>query len=304
MSVARHLSGSAFFPDAPYLTGQYDNDQILGSNHDYKTTQAELGTPLWLPGEGTATERVANADAASVDAARRAAQLALAADVVDLATRARFALEARDVAARRLTTNTALARSTAQRFQVGEGSQSDSLAADAEASSASASLEEPQAALEAAVVTLAKVTGRNTVPTLDPPPLLHAASLARDPRIMAAEQGGGRGGGAGQAGAYPGSQRPGAWPAGDQRQAVRLSVGHAGRRGVPAELRLRGPQRAATSESRGSGHQGRGASAAGASRGDGRGAGGRHRDARGGPGEPCRHTGGVGSGAATRRASF
>ena len=188
VAAARHLSGSALFPNAPYLTGQYDSDRI-GSNYDYKTTQAELGTPLWLPGEGTATERVANADAASVDAARRAAHLALAADVVDLAAKARFALEARDVALRRVATTTALARSAAQRFQVGEGSQSDSLAADAEAASASASLEESQAALEAAVVALAEITGRDAVPTLDAPPMLHAASLAHDPRIMAAERG-------------------------------------------------------------------------------------------------------------------
>ncbi|WP_428391513.1 TolC family protein [Lichenicoccus sp.] len=187
VAAANHLSGSTFFPNAPYLTGQYDDDRF-GSNYDYKTTQAELGTPLWLPGEGTATQRAANAEAASIGAARQAAHLALAADVLALTTNARIALQARDVASQRVSTYTALSRSAAQRYQVGEGSQSDSLAADAEAASASASLEEAQASLGAAIVALAQVTGHEAIPTLDAPPPTGQVSLAHDPRIMAAER--------------------------------------------------------------------------------------------------------------------
>ncbi|HQT77720.1 MAG TPA: TolC family protein, partial [Rhodopila sp.] len=56
-AAAQYIAGSALFPNAPSLTGSYINDNMLGSANDFITSQVELSTPIWLPGEGTATQQ-------------------------------------------------------------------------------------------------------------------------------------------------------------------------------------------------------------------------------------------------------
>ena len=194
LAAARHDSGSAFFPDAPFADGEYDDDR-LGSNDNYRTTRLELGTPLWLPGEGTATERAASAQGSAAVAESAAAHLAVAAQVLALALRAQLAADDRAVAMRRLASDAALARSAAQRFHVGEGSESDSLAADAARSGDVVSLSDAEATLGAAVVALATATGVEDIPRLQAGPAgaslgvaMTAASIERHPRIVAARQ--------------------------------------------------------------------------------------------------------------------
>jgi hypothetical protein len=41
------------FPNAPTATGTFANDRIAGSDYGHVTSQVELRTPIWLPGEGT-----------------------------------------------------------------------------------------------------------------------------------------------------------------------------------------------------------------------------------------------------------
>jgi len=194
VAAAQFAAGGAFFPNAPYATGTYINDKILGSNYNYITTQGELGTPVWLPGEGTATQRAAAADAATAAADADAVHLALAEQVLGLAAQAAFAANARDVARRRLATAEALAADLAHRFHVGEASESDALAADAEAAGARVALSAADAQLASAVAALAAVTGQDAVPRLAAPasrpatPLALAAAPALHPRIVAAER--------------------------------------------------------------------------------------------------------------------
>lgn len=186
---ARYTAGSAFVPNAPTAIGSHINDRIAGSNYNYVTSQIGLSTPVWLPGEGSATQNVAQADAASITASTEAAHLALAAQVVDLVRQATLAANARDVAARRLSASKALAGDLAKRFQLGESSQSDSLSASADAASATMALEADEAQLTVARLALAAVTGANTVPQLDKPGFRPAGDLlAAHPRIVAAEQ--------------------------------------------------------------------------------------------------------------------
>ncbi len=195
VAAAQFAAGGAFFPNAPYATGTYINDKILGSNENYLTTQGELGTPVWLPGEGTATQNAASADAATVAADIDATHLALAVQVLGLAAQAAFAANERDVAQRRLATAEALAADLAHRFHVGESSESDALAADAEAAGARVTLSAADAQLASAIAALAAVTGREAVPRLAAPAprvVLGAAVLASapatHPRIIAAER--------------------------------------------------------------------------------------------------------------------
>lgn len=165
-AAARYAAGGALFPDAPSLTTSHVNDKVAGSNYNYITTQAEFDTPVWLPGQGTATQGVARAQANVAAADDEAAHLALAADVLDLATQAALAGNARAVAGRRLAVARALATAAGQRFRVGEGSESDSLAADADAASAQIALSVAAAQYGGAVAGFASVTGTAVVPQL------------------------------------------------------------------------------------------------------------------------------------------
>ena len=188
---ARYRSGSALVPNAPTAAGTYVNDRIAGSNYNYITTQVQVSTPLWLPGEGTATQRTAEAQGISAAADKDAAHLALATNVIELAANANTALNDRDVAARRLATDRALAADIAHRVAVGESAQSDQLEAEAEAASAEISLSQAQTQVEAARIQLLAVTGSREVPSLAGavlPVKAQAEAIATHPRLAAAEQ--------------------------------------------------------------------------------------------------------------------
>ncbi|WP_084593538.1 TolC family protein [Acetobacter indonesiensis] len=59
---ARAEAAKSWFAGGPILTGSYYDDRAAGTNLGYITWQGGVSVPLWLPGQGTATERVAEAD--------------------------------------------------------------------------------------------------------------------------------------------------------------------------------------------------------------------------------------------------
>ncbi len=194
VAAARFTAGGALFPNAPSLTGSYINDRILGSNQNYITSQAELATPIWLPGEGTATQKAAQAEGGAVAADEDATHLALAGQVLDLVVQAARASGRQEAAEKRAATARALAADVHRRLAVGEAPQSDALAADAEADSAQATLDNAQAELEQGRASLSSITGEENMPELAGSvplaarPLPAAALLAGHPRILAAER--------------------------------------------------------------------------------------------------------------------
>ena len=190
-------AGAALFPDAPAATGTYVNDKIAGSNYNYITSQVEVSTPLWLPGEGTATQQAASAQTAAIAAEAASAHLALAVQLLDLVERGTLATGAEAIAVRRLATAKALAADAQNRFQTGEGAQADALAASAEAAAAQASLLDAQAQVKTAQAALAVVTGDPRIPRLAPVPTINGARMSRPtgadaieqhPQVRAAEQ--------------------------------------------------------------------------------------------------------------------
>ncbi len=99
--------------------------------------------------------------------------------VLDLATQAALAANARDVMARRLATAQSLAGDLAYRFQAGESSQSDALAASSDAATAAAALSSTEAQLASARAALAvAVLGRG----------LGRSCMAVSRPLMAAQQ--------------------------------------------------------------------------------------------------------------------
>jgi len=127
-------------PNAPTAVVSHFNDRIAGSNYNYITTQVGVSTPVWLPGEGTATQNAAQAERVAIEAQAAMAHLVLAADVLRLATSATDAANTRAIAARRLATSRALAGDLSRQFAVGEAAQSDALAAEADAANAAVTL--------------------------------------------------------------------------------------------------------------------------------------------------------------------
>lgn len=188
-AAAQYQSGSALFPNAPSATGSYINDNAFGSANDFITSQVEVSTPIWLPGEGTATQRAARAQGEAAGAETEAAHLALASQVLELTARATLAENERDVTAQRLASARSLAADAAHRFHVGEGAESDALAADAEAASARVALIDDDGRVASARAALGVVLGADAIPRLGP-----AAGQARSspnaplhhPRIEAA----------------------------------------------------------------------------------------------------------------------
>lgn len=189
-AAIRGRTGAALFPNAPYAQGSYVNDKA-GSNQYYITHQAEVGTPVWLPGEGRATQDAAQAEIMGLDAEAEMAHLALASQILDAATQAALAGNTRDEARRRLQSSQALSVDLARRFRIGEAAQSDALAADADAASALATLADAQARLTSAVAALATLTGQAAVPSLaaaEPQVARLDALRETHPRLVAARR--------------------------------------------------------------------------------------------------------------------
>ncbi len=189
-ATARVNAAGALLPNAPYAVGTYVNDKA-GSNQYYVTHQAEIGTPVWLPGQGRATQDAARAEITSLGAEADAAHLAVALQVLDAATQAAISANTRDSARRRLQSSQALAADLTRRFRIGEAAQSDALAADADAASAMVTLSDAQAQFAGAQALLASLTGQLAVPSLiGPEPAPPKMDAVRDshPRLIAARR--------------------------------------------------------------------------------------------------------------------
>ncbi len=182
VAAAKNEAGSAFFPNAATATGSFVNDKIVGSNQNYITSQVELSTPVWLPGEGTATQRAADAEGRAAVADGEALHLAVAEKVLQLVVQAEGDTNQLAISRRRLTTAQALAKAVHDRFAAGESPETDSLAADAEAANAELSLQSAQAQAANARAAYAALTGLPVLPRLD-------AATAATPCLLAGAPG-------------------------------------------------------------------------------------------------------------------
>ena len=60
---SRARAAGSWFAGGPSLSGSYFDDHAIGSNLGYTTYQGGVSVPLWLPGQGNATRKVARAEA-------------------------------------------------------------------------------------------------------------------------------------------------------------------------------------------------------------------------------------------------
>lgn len=182
---ARQYAADALTPGAPTLNGSYVTDQVLVNRHQ---TDAQIGisTPLWLPGEGTASRRVADAELIRSSAQAAAIKLKIAGLVRD--SLADFALAQAElaIAERRVRDTRALEADVGRRARAREASEADLLLVRAERIAADGELRERRAALEQSRLDFRTLTGIAPVAAALNEPLPEAAATAH-PRLADAK---------------------------------------------------------------------------------------------------------------------
>ena len=143
---ARQRAADSFLPGAPTLNGSYLTDRAI---RDRSQREAQLGvsTPIWLPGEGTASRRLADTEYARSSPQAAVLRLRLTARVRDAL--AEFALAQAEVAVseRRLADARALEGDVSRRARAREASDADALLARAERIAADAELRDRRSLL-------------------------------------------------------------------------------------------------------------------------------------------------------------
>ncbi len=142
--AARQSAARSLVPAPPSVAVSYRSDE-LNRDRGQKEIEAELGLPLWLPGEQSARQEVADTEAAALAAQLRATRLALAGEVREAFWAWHFARAEHDLLAERLETTRRLEEDVARRVHAGELARTDLLLAQSETLAARSALLEQEA---------------------------------------------------------------------------------------------------------------------------------------------------------------
>lgn len=96
---ARAAAAKSWFAGGPVLTASYSDDRAAGTNLGYVTWQGGVSVPLWLPGQGSATEHLAQADSKAALARVEVERMAITVRVLEQGSAAILA-DRRVIAAR------------------------------------------------------------------------------------------------------------------------------------------------------------------------------------------------------------
>jgi len=146
---ARQRAADSFLPGAPTLSGSYVTDQAI-RNRSQRETQVAVATPVWIPGEGTASRRLADAEYARSAPQSALLKLKVAARVRDALAEFALADAEAAVSARRLRDARTLEGDVGRRAQAREASDADALLAKAERIAADGELHDRRSLLEQA----------------------------------------------------------------------------------------------------------------------------------------------------------
>ena len=181
---ARQYAADALTPGAPTFSGSYVTDQML-RNRQQREAQIGISTPIWLPREGTASRRVADAEFSRSSAQAAAIKLKIAGQVRD--SLAEFALAKAElaVAERRLRDARSLEGDVNRQARAREASEADVLLARAERIAADGELRERRVALEQSKLDFQSLTGMLPMAAAvnEPVPAVETAPSAAHPRL-------------------------------------------------------------------------------------------------------------------------
>lgn len=156
--LARRRAAGRITPGPPALGIGYLNDYATGDD-GYRDYELELGTPIWLPGEGTAIRRLADAELARLDADLMVARLAVAGEVREAYWRTRLAATAVEAARQRLDAARALQADLERQVRAGQVARADQLLSVAETADAHAIVSTEEASLTQARFVFRALTG-------------------------------------------------------------------------------------------------------------------------------------------------
>lgn len=186
-AAARGRSADSITPGPPSLGGGYVADGIV-NRRGGREAELSLATPLWLPGEGTASRRVADADLSRLTAQQRAQRLAVAGEVRDALAAVALAQVELAGADARLRDARTLEGDVARRVRGREAAEAELLTARLDRMEAEIAIGERRAALDGARLAFRTLTGMEPDPAalneLDPP---QGADAPPHPRLAEAD---------------------------------------------------------------------------------------------------------------------
>lgn len=183
----------AWFPGGAIVSGQYLDDHFIGSKVGYTTYQGGISVPLWLPGQGRATEQTALNDENVAHYKLKVQKLVVAVKVIDVAARANFVKDhVKNLEKTQRTLSAALV-ATEKAHSVGEISGADYDALQAENEDIAGLLSEARQQLDVMQADIQALTGDDDIPDLNQPDALLSFDAARkldvvsDPRVQLAD---------------------------------------------------------------------------------------------------------------------
>ncbi len=186
--VAKQYAASTFLPGAPTLGGGYVTDQVI-RNRNARDAEISISTPIWLPGEGTASVRAADAESARLDAEVARRLLDVAGEVREALAVVAAAEADQRAAEARLRDARALEGDLGRQVRARNTAETELLVASADRLDAESNLSEKTAAVDAARIDFRTLTGLepNTAALNEPGP---PAAQARptDPRLTEARR--------------------------------------------------------------------------------------------------------------------
>lgn len=155
---ARQRAAGSWTPGAPTFTAGYSTDQVFKDRRQRDAT-AGISTPLWLPGEGTASQHVADTEKSRMSAQIAITKLKIAGQVRDSLADFAIAKAELAVAEQRLRDGRSLEDDTARRVRARDVAEANLLLAKAERIAADGEVREKRVSLEHARIEFNSLTG-------------------------------------------------------------------------------------------------------------------------------------------------
>ena len=190
-AIARGRSADSVTPGPPSLGGGFVGDGIKNARGG-REAELSLATPLWLPGEGTASRRVADADLSRLTAQQRTRQLAVAGEVRESLAAVALAQIDSAGAEARLRDGRSLEADVSRRVRGRDAAEAELLTARLDRMDAEVTLGQRQAALASAKLAFRSLTGLEPDPAslneADLPPSSPRSAVAGPhPRVAEAD---------------------------------------------------------------------------------------------------------------------
>lgn len=182
---AQAQSARRLLPEAPTTSLLYRGDQLT-EREGAREWEAELGLPLWLPGERGATAAVAEFEQRRYEQELARARLELAGELREAVWGLRIVQHRLGLAQERLALDRRLVADVRRRADAGELARTDLLLIEGEVLAAESELAEAEAEVAAAGAAYRRLTGEDTLPADPAEPVAAVGPLEAHPLLAAA----------------------------------------------------------------------------------------------------------------------